>query len=78
MPRSSGRRSDQLGEQRAVAAADVDDHLALAPVERREPLGGAAALSRHRGVERRALGGMLREPLPEAGSEPLWERRVRR
>src|SRR5207244_6587393 len=69
-----GAATDQLDEQRAVAAADVDDDLALAPLETREPLGGAGAFSRHRRVERRAVGGMLREPLPETGAEPVRER----
>ena len=57
---------NELDEQRAVAAADVDDGLAVAPLERGEPLGAPSPfLAGHRAVEDRALVAVRREPRPE-------------
>ena len=69
IPRSSGRRCEQRAQQRAVAAADVDDGLVAAPVERGEPLAGRSFPPRHRAVEDRPLVGVRREPRPEVGAE---------
>ena len=67
---------DQLAEQRSVATADVDDDFAVAPLESRQTLGRPQALARHRKVERRPLGRVHGEPLPEIGPEPALERRL--
>ena len=53
-----GLAPEELDEQRAVATADVDDRLAVAPLELREPLGILLLPAGHREVEDRALVGM--------------------
>ena len=50
---------EQRLEQRAVAAADVDDRLVVAPVELGEPRRVALPPAGHRGVEDRAFCRML-------------------
>ena len=73
-PDGAARRSTQ---QRAVAAADVDDRLAVVPLE----LGERSARRSpplHRPVEDRALLGCVGEPRPEVGPERARERHRRR
>src|SRR5215207_8813717 len=66
---------EQGEEQRAVAAADVDDPLVAAPADRVEPLDPALPALLHRAVERGPFRWMRGEPLPEPGSLQSRERR---
>jgi hypothetical protein len=67
-------RARRISSASSAAAADVDHHFALAPPSPRAARRGAA-LARHRAANA-ARWLDAREPLPEAGSEPLGERRL--
>src|SRR5207302_7911051 len=58
-------RLEEREQQRAVAAAYVDDRLVAAPRDALEPLEPALPALSHRTVERRALIRMRAEPRPE-------------
>src|SRR5581483_11047142 len=64
----------QLDEERAVAAADVDDGLARAPRKPCDPLDTPSLPVLHREVERLPLLRVLGEPAPEVAPERPRER----
>src|SRR5204863_10149945 len=55
----------ERGEERPVAAADVDDDLVAAPAGRREPVDPPLLPLLHSAVERCTFGRVLGEPRPE-------------
>ena len=75
-PAQVGVGLQQLGKERAVAAAYVDDGFAAAPLDRLQPLDPRVRSLRHRPVEPRPLLRMLGEPRPEVGAEDLGEDRL--
>src|SRR6185437_12700763 len=72
-PVQVGAELQQLGEERAVPAADVDDRLAVAPLDGLEALDPCIRSLRHRPVEPRAVLRVLGEPRPEVGAEDVGE-----
>src|SRR4051812_8334024 len=69
---------EQRDQQRAVAAAHVDDRLVAAPLDLREVVDPTFLPLLHRAVERGALVRVGREPRPELGAEDAREGRLAR
>ena len=65
---------EQRAQDSAVAAAEVDHRLVSPPLEAGETFRASLLAARHRGVERRSLLRVLREPGPEIGLEAARER----
>src|SRR5262249_7824264 len=77
-PAQPGPTTEQLGEQRAVAAADIDHDVAVVPLGLHKQLCTLVLPADHGAVEGAAFCRMCREPAPEIRAERAREARVPR
>src|SRR5262249_5845018 len=77
-PAQPGPATEQLDQERAVAAADVDHDVAGVPCDLHEPLRALVLSAGHGAVEGAAFLWMRGEPAPEIRAKRVREARLSR